>query len=327
MTHFVHEPVLPQAVLQYLPPAHGTRYIDGTVGGGGHAELLLQHRAQAFVLGLDCDEEAVTAARERLRSFSDRCEIRHANYADFRGEAEQLGWQGADGILLDLGVSSHQLDTAARGFSHRHDGPLDMRMNRRNPRTAARILNRAPREELERIFREYGEERRARALARAVVRRREERPWARTADFAELTEEVVGRSRHGPPPATRAFQALRIAVNDELRVLRETLAGMVDFLHPGGRLVVISFHSLEDRIVKHFFRYEAAECVCPPGMPECRCEKVSRLQVLTPKPVRPDDEELSHNRRSAPARLRAAEKLECRPRIPNSAPQTRHSRR
>ncbi len=308
MTEFAHQPVLPKEVLQHLAPAHGTRFLDGTTGGGGHAELLLQHQAQAFVLGLDCDEEAVTAARERLRPFSNRCEVRRDNYANFRRHAEELGWDGVDGILLDLGVSSHQIDTPGRGFSHRHDGPLDMRMDRRDSRTAARILNRAKQEELERIFREYGEERRARALARAVVQRREGRPWARTAELAELAERVVGRSRHGPPPATRAFQALRIAVNDELRVLQDTLSAMIDFLNPGGRLVVISFHSLEDRIVKRSFRHEAAECICPPGLPECRCDKVSRVTVLTRKPVRPSEEEISQNRRAAPARLRAAEK-------------------
>lgn len=308
MTDFAHEPVLADEVLAMLLEARPERILDATVGGGGHAALLLENRPQAFLLGLDRDEEAVAAARERLRVFSPRVQIARTTFAEFATQAKELGWESCDAILLDLGVSSHQLNTPERGFSYRTDGPLDMRMDRRSPRTAARLLNTATQDELERIFREYGEERRARALARAVVARRDEHPFARTAEFAELAERVVGRARHGPPAPTRAFQGLRIAVNEELQMLEETLPEMVRFLRPGGRIAVTSFHSLEDRTVKRRFRHEAATCVCPPGMPECRCDKIQTLRVLTRKPVRPSKEEIERNRRAAPARLRVAER-------------------
>jgi len=227
-----------------------------------------------------------------------------------RQHAEQLGWDRVDGVLLDVGISSMQVDTAQRGFSHRLDGPLDMRMDRRGPVTAATIVNTWSEDQLTDVFRRYGEERRARRVARAVVTQREEQPFSRTGELAELLKRVVGQ-RRGPtlPPATRCFQGLRIAVNRELEELEDGLAGALELLRPGGRLVVISFHSLEDRIVKHSFRHEAATCVCPPGLPVCVCGKSAALRILTRKPLRPSADEVTMNRRAASAKLRAAERL------------------
>jgi 16S rRNA (cytosine1402-N4)-methyltransferase len=284
--------------------------IDGTVGGGGHAEAILKAAADVHLLGIDRDDEALAAAGMRLSDFGPRVSLVRGSYTEMRELARDQGWSEVDRILLDLGVSSHQIDTGNRGFSHRQDGPLDMRMDRRSPVTAASILNRASQEELARIFREYGEERQAARVAHAVVERRQQRPWERTGEFAELVTRIVGHPRHGHlPPATRCFQALRIAVNQELEQLQQGLERAVELLAPGGRLVVISFHSLEDRMVKNFFRQAALTCVCPPDFPECRCDKQATLKVLTRKPEQATAEELEQNRRAAPAKLRAAEKL------------------
>lgn len=309
---FVHIPVLPREAVTWLNVQPDGLYIDGTLGGGGHTELILRAGGRCQVLGIDRDGDAVKAAGERLASFGARAHLFRGCFSDMDAFAGELGWERVDGILLDVGISSHQLDTPVRGFSFRSDGPLDMRMDRRARTTAATLLNTAGEEELRRIFREYGEEPRAGAVARAVVRRREEKPFSRTAEFAELCE-AVAEKRQGRklPPATRCFQALRIAVNEELEELRAVLDRAIALLKPGGRLVVISFHSLEDRIVKHAFRDAAATCVCPPGMPVCRCGKTATLNVLTRKPVFAADDELAANPRAGSARLRAAEKI-CR---------------
>ncbi len=254
---FSHQPVLPEEVMEYLVTPGGSRYLDGTLGGGGHARLLLQQVPVAEVLGIDRDDAALKAARECLAEFGERAHVARGTYADMTGLAAELGWKKVDGILLDIGVSSFQIDTPERGFSLRHDGPLDMRMDWRLRVTAASILNTTEEAELARIFWEYGEERKSRQVARAVVNRRKERPWMRTGEFAEMLDKVVGRTRHGPPAPTRCFQALRIVVNGELEQLEKGLRAAVDLLNPGGRLVVISFHSLEDRMVKRFFRDEA----------------------------------------------------------------------
>jgi len=249
------------------------------------------------------------ACGRRLSSFGARVKLKQGGYSAMAGYAAELGWREADGVVLDLGVSSHQLDTARRGFSHRADGPLDMRMDRTEAVTAAAILNTAAEGELVRIFRDYGEEKRARRVAAAVVARRREKPIMRTGEFAELAEQAVGHALRGRlPPATRCFQALRIAVNRELQELEEGLRAASALLRDGGRLVVISFHSLEDRMVKNSFREAARSCVCPPDFPVCRCGKESELTILTRKPLRPTAAEVERNRRAAPARLRAAEK-------------------
>ena len=305
-----HEPVMTEEVLHYLDTPARKRVVDGTVGGGGHASEILRASDTVELLGIDRDEDALETAKKRLEPYRSRIRLVQGAYSGLADYCREAGWDSVDAVLLDLGVSSHQIDTPARGFSHRTDGPLDMRMDRRSPTTAAKILNESTEDELTRIFREYGEERNARRVARAVVRRRAEKPWSRTGDFAELINRVVGHSgRHGPPPATRCFQALRIAVNRELDELRDGLAAAEQMVEPGGRIVVISFHSLEDRIVKQAFRYGEATCVCPPDMPVCRCGKKATLRTLTRKPVRPTAAEVANNRRAASAKLRAAEKL------------------
>jgi len=308
---FVHESVLLQEVLTvFREGAPRQRLLDGTVGGGGHAAALLDACPGAELLGIDRDADALAAAASALARFGERVHLMQGTFSEMAQCAKELGWKSVDGILLDLGVSSHQLDTAARGFSHRADGPLDMRMDRRERRTASGLLNQASETELVRIFRDYGEEPSARALAREIVRRREERPWQRTSELTGLIEEITGRPyQRGLPAATRCFQALRIAVNDELGELERVLPVTVGLLARGGRLAVISFHSLEDRLVKNFLREQSALCLCPPGLPVCVCGQKATLRQLTRKPLRPEAAELERNRRAASARLRAAERL------------------
>ena len=301
---------MPDVVVAHLNATTCRRIIDGTLGGGGHARCLLEASASSELLGIDQDEAAIEAAGRNLAAFGDRVHIRRGPFSQMAEFAEELGWDSVDGILLDVGVSSHQIDTPTRGFSHRADGPLDMRMDRRSPVTAATILNHESEANLTRIFRDYGEERQARRIARAVVRRRQEKPWERTGELAELLEKVLGPSRPGSlPVSTLPFQALRIAVNEELEELEDALIAAADLLAVGGRLVVIAFHSLEDRMVKQFFRRAEATCVCPPDFPVCRCGKTATLRVVTRKPDRASETERAVNRRAASARLRAAEKL------------------
>jgi len=311
---FSHTPVMLDEAVRFLTVPGARRFIDGTAGWGGHAARLLAVNPEASILGLDRDDAAVTATAQRLASFGDRSHVLQSCYADMSRAAAQLGWDDVDGVLLDLGVSSPQLDNPRRGFSYRADGPLDMRMDRRNRRTAAEILNTFSEDELVQIFRDFGDERQPRRIARAVIRRRLEKPWARTAEFADLLQKhsLGGGHRRRTTACARGFQALRIAVNDELRELSLGLAAALDLLRPGGRLVVIAFHSLEDRTVKRFFREQAAACTCPPDLPVCVCNKRPALRILTSKPLRPDTAEINANPRAAPARLRAAEKLEQR---------------
>ena len=307
---FTHIPVLPDETIHWLNPQPGGRYIDGTLGGGGHTRLILAADKTIEVLGIDRDADALAAAKKNLASCRDRVHLFQGCFGDLSAIADQIGWTSVDGILLDVGVSSHQIDSAIRGFSFRQDGPLDMRMDRRQRLTAATILNSWNEADLKMVFRTLGEEPRSGAVARAVIRRREQKPFSRTREFAELLEQVADKARgRRLPPPTRCFQALRIAVNGELDELEEALATGVDRLKPGARMVVISFHSLEDRIVKNAFRDEAKTCVCPPGFPVCRCGKVKRLKVLTRKPVMAGDREIKMNSRAASARLRAAERL------------------
>ncbi|MBR0459274.1 MAG: 16S rRNA (cytosine(1402)-N(4))-methyltransferase RsmH [Victivallales bacterium] len=307
---FHHVPVMPAEVTAVLKDAAGTRFVDGTVGGASHAALLLQARPDAELLGIDRDPAALEAAREKLAPFGSRAALVHGNYSDMQALANAHGWEQVDGILLDLGVSSHQLDTPERGFSFRFDAPLDMRMDPNATLTASQILNEYDEKKLADILYLYGEERRSRQIARAVVERRATAPWRTTGEFAELLERVVGRAhQHGLPPATRSFQALRIAVNNELGELEKGLRAAADLLSSGGILAIISFHSLEDRMVKQFFVHEAAKCVCPPGLPMCVCGKKQTMEILTKHPVRPSDEEVNANPRASCAKLRVARKL------------------
>ncbi|MDK2873156.1 MAG: rRNA (cytosine1402-N4)-methyltransferase [Desulfomicrobiaceae bacterium] len=308
-----HIPVLPKEVLHWLDPRPGGRYLDATVGLGGHSAAILAHTAgQAEVLGLDRDADALAVARERLRAWSTQVHLFQSNFADAAVWIQRLGWGQVDGILADLGVSSLQLDTAERGFSFLHDGPLDMRMDQRLPETAGKLVNEASYVRLKGIIRDLGEEPLAGRIARVIVDAREKQPISSTAELARLVALAYPPARRYQArnhPATRTFQALRMAVNQELEAVEAFLRVAVELLAPGGRLVVISFHSLEDRLVKRFFRAEAATCVCPPRQPVCTCGHSPRLRILTRKPITPADAELAANPRSRSAKLRAAERL------------------
>ncbi len=309
---FAHIPVLPEEVVKYMSMGPLNRWIDGTLGGGGHASLLLKAHPEAELLGIDRDDHALSHAREVLNFGGKRVHTRKGRYSEMSFFAEDEGWEKVDAILLDIGVSSAQIDNGSRGFSFRMDGPLDMRMDSSSPLTASRILNHYPAEELERIFREYGEldGGSARRLSLAILERRELEPFSGTLDFAALCEKVLRKPRRNAPPvATLPFQALRIAVNGELDELHEGLERAVELLSPGGRLCVISFHSLEDRIVKNFFRDMALSCKCPPGLPVCTCGWSPKLNVATKHPVVAGEKELAENPRAACAKLRVAVKI------------------
>ena len=310
ITEFHHLPVLHREVLEHLTfdPAHPARLIDGTVGGGGHSSKLLEKYPKLELLGIDRDDMALNAAKERLSFAGSRVTLVRGNYSELAAIAVEHGWDHVDGILLDIGVSSPQLDCAERGFSWRQDGPLDMRMDRRSTLTAGRWLNKASQEELEHAFRNYGELQQARKLAQAVIERRETSPFARTADLVEIADKVMGRARPGKlPHPTLLFQAVRIAVNDKLRQLEVGLSESVKLLSSGGRIGVISFHSLEDRIVKNFFRDESTECICPPKLPVCCCNHKASLTLVTRKALCATKEELAENPRAACAKFRVAQ--------------------
>ncbi len=302
-----HQPVLYQPVLDGLQPHSGGRYLDGTLGAGGHAAGILMHSApDGQLLGLDVDPQALALARERLAPFGARAVIRRASYLTLLEEMQRLGWEAVDGLLLDLGLSSMQLDTPLRGFSFRQDAPLDMRFDPQRPRTAADLVNELPEQDLADLLWRYGEERAARRIARAILAAR---PLHTTRELADLVLRVKGPSRKGVHPATQTFQALRIAVNDELQTVEQVLPLALEALRPGGRLAVIAFHSLEDRLVKRFFQRESKDCLCPPRQPVCTCGHRARLKVITRKPIRADAEEITRNPRARSARLRVAEKI------------------
>jgi 16S rRNA (cytosine1402-N4)-methyltransferase len=302
-----HLPVLYNEIIHALKPRSTGSYVDGTLGAGGHAWGILQASSpNGRLLGLDVDPQALQLARERLSSFGPRAVIIQASYTELRQQLDYLGWQEVDGILLDLGFSSMQLDTPERGFSFQVDAPLDMRFDPRNPLTAADLINTLPEAELADILYNYGEERRSRQVARAIVRAR---PIHTTLRLAEV---VAGATRSGSPgihPATRTFQALRIAVNQELEALEVGLPQATATLASKGRLAVIAFHSLEDRLVKQFFRQESRDCLCPPKQPICTCGHRATIREIARRPIRPTEAEIRQNPRSRSARLRVAEKL------------------
>lgn len=302
-----HQPVLTDRVVELLAPAGPGLLVDATVGLGGHAEALLRAEPELQLVGLDRDPQALTRAGERLQPFGDRVQLVEETFDRLPLVLRRLGLGAPVAVLADIGCSSLQLDSAERGFSFASDGPLDMRMGGTGP-TAADLLERAEWEELVRILRDYGEERRARAVARAIVRRREQDPLRTTAQLSRLVQDVIGGRERRIHPATRTFQALRIAVNDELGQLERFLEPAIRSLKTGGRIAVISFHSLEDRIVKHTLRRLAGRCTCPPDFPVCRCNPQRVVEVLTRSPIRPDEEEIGRNPRARSARLRAAQK-------------------
>jgi len=303
----VHKPVLYQEVLAYLQPRPGRRFVDGTVGTGGHARGILEASApDGLLLGIDRDATALQVADQSLKVYQGRYWLIHGSYRDLEQHLTRLGWSAVDGILLDLGVSSLQLDTPERGFSFRTEAPLDMRFDRTQQRSAADLVNNLSQEELAKMLFRYGEERFAKQIAREIVA---SRPILTTTQLADVVMRVVGRSSGGIHPATRTFQALRIAVNEELDALEQFLPQATTVLNVSGRLAIISFHSLEDRLVKRYFQTEARHCICPPKQPICTCGHRARLKVVTPKPIRPSANEVALNPRARSARLRVAEKL------------------
>ncbi|HEX9305516.1 MAG TPA: 16S rRNA (cytosine(1402)-N(4))-methyltransferase RsmH [Thermoanaerobaculia bacterium] len=300
-----HTPVLVREVVELLAAGRGGFFVDATVGAGGHARALLEAAPGVRLLALDRDPDALALARERLAGFGERVRFAEANFGDLDRELE--GFPLPDGILADLGLSSMQLDEPSRGFSFRRDGPLDMRISR-SGRSAADVVAAASVEELSRIFFEYGEERMAVKIARAILEERSRGPITTTRQLSRIVARVKG-DREKIDPATRVFQALRIEVNEELQALSRFLAAAVQKLNAGGRLAVLSYHSLEDRMVKDAFRRQSGVCLCPPKLPVCVCGARRALLVLTRRPIRPGDSELHRNPRARSARLRVAEKI------------------
>jgi 16S rRNA (cytosine1402-N4)-methyltransferase len=303
-----HHPVLYQEVLHALQPRRGKYYVDGTVGAGGHAwGILSDSPPDSLLVGLDLDPKALELARDHLSAFGARAILVKASYATLLHQIEALGWKGVDGILLDLGVSSMQLDIPERGFSFQFDAPLDMRFDPNSPETAADLVNSLTEQEIADLIYRYGEERQARKIARAIVRAR---PIYTTGQLADVVSQVCVPSRHRRiHPATLTFQALRIAVNHELQALESFLPQAMTALSPGGRLAVIAYHSLEDRIVKQFLRQESQDCVCPPLQPFCTCGHRAAVVQITRRPLVPQENEINLNPRARSARLRVAEKL------------------
>jgi 16S rRNA (cytosine1402-N4)-methyltransferase len=303
---------MPAEVLQHLNPQPGEVIVDGTIGLGGHSKLIAACLGNTGVLiGIDQDESALAIADQNLEFFSGKLILHHDNYRNVEALVRPSFPQGVDGLLLDLGVSSLQLDLGERGFSYHQNAALDMRMNHRQNFTAADLVNTYSEAELTRIIREYGEERWASRIAQFIVAQRKTRPFVTTEQLVTVIKAAIpaGARRHGPHPARRTFQAIRIAVNRELEVLEEGLQAGIALLKPGGRVVIISFHSLEDRIVKRIFREKAKSCHCPPEIPVCQCGGKPELKIITPRPVVPTADELEMNPRSRSAKLRAAYKL------------------
>ena len=306
---FAHIPVLLQECLEGLAVRPGGVYLDGTAGGAGHAREIASRLAGGRLVALDQDPDAVAAAQQRLAGLPATVVRENFRYAD--RVLQTLGIAGLDGVLLDLGVSSHQLDDGARGFSYREDAPLDMRMSQSGP-TAAQLVNTESREELSRILREYGEEPDAWQIAGKIVRARQIQPIERTGQLAQIIASSLppAQRRKEKNPARRAFQALRIAVNGELDALDEGLDVLFNALNPGGRMCVITFHSLEDRLVKQRFRAWTTGCTCPPELPVCVCGKTPRAKLICKKPIEPGEAERAENRRARSAKLRILEKIQ-----------------
>ncbi len=303
-----HQPVLYQEIINALRPKSSGCYIDATVGAGGHAWGLLQASSPAGrLLGLDVDPQALVLASQRLAIYEDRVKLVQASYARLREQMQRLNWEKVDGIVMDLGVSSMQLKTPERGFSFQTEGPLDMRFDPRQTLTADTLVNELPEKELTDLIWRFGEESNAKRIARAICN---SRPLHTTRELAEVIQRVSGRNTSHIHPATRTFQALRIAVNQELRALEEALPQAVEMLAPGGRLAVISFHSLEDRIIKQYFRQESRDCICPPHQPICTCGHRASIKLITRRPIQANLEEIQTNPKARSAHLRVAEKLE-----------------
>jgi 16S rRNA (cytosine1402-N4)-methyltransferase len=307
---FEHKSVLLEETIENLNIKPDGIYVDGTLGGGGHSYEIASQLTGGRLIGIDQDEAAINAAGERLKEFKDKVTIVRSNYSNIRQVLNGLSVNQVDGILLDLGVSSYQLDTPERGFSYKEDAPLDMRMDTRSTMTAKDIVNNYSEMELYRIIRDYGEDNFAKNIAKHIVRMREEKPLETTFELIEAIKAAIPmklRVNTGHP-AKRTFQAIRIELNKELEVLRNSLQDMIDLLAPNGRLCIITFHSLEDRIVKSTFKTNENPCTCPSSFPVCVCGKVPSGRVISRKPILPSEEELEYNKRSKSAKLRVFEK-------------------
>ena len=309
---FRHKSVLLEETIEGLNVKPDGIYVDGTLGGAGHAvEVCSRLSAKGRFIGIDQDQDAIIAASERLAAYEDRVTIIRSNYCYMVNELRNLGIHQVDGILLDLGVSSYQLDNEERGFTYRVDAPLDMRMDQRQTRTAADIINGYEEKELYRIIRDYGEDKFAKNIAKHIVAARQEKPIQTTGELTEIIRRAIPMKIQaaGGHPAKRTFQAVRIELNRELEVLRESLDGMIGMLGDGGRICIITFHSLEDRIVKTIFRKNENPCTCPPDFPVCVCGRKSMGKVITRKPILPGAAELEDNSRSKSAKLRVFERV------------------
>lgn len=308
---FRHTSVLLNETVDSLAVKPDGIYVDATLGGGGHAfEVCKRLSSKGSFIGIDQDAAAIEAAGIRLIDFGEKVTIIRSNYCDMKPRLRELGIEKVDGITLDLGVSSYQLDTAERGFSYRTDAPLDMRMDQRQRRTAKDIINDYSESDLYRVIRDYGEDRFAKNIAKHIVRARGKGPIETTGQLNEIIRQAVPMKfqKTSGHPSKRTFQAIRIELNHELDVLKDTLDDMIDLLNPGGRICIITFHSLEDRIVKSAFRKNENPCTCPPDFPVCVCGKVSKGRVITKKPILPSEEELAENSRSKSAKLRVFER-------------------
>jgi len=310
MTKF-HEPVLREKVFQYLIVMEEGLIVDGTLGDGGHAEFILQNTGPRLkVLGIDRDANALVRAKKRLGPFGDRVTFAHGNYSEIQNLLEKFHIKKIDGLLLDLGFSGPQIDSAERGFSFMRNGPLDMRMDLSQEITAAKLLKTLSDRELETVIRDYGEERHYKKIVRAIRNAQAISPISTTFQLSKILSGALYSKRPAKiHPATRTFQALRIAVNRELTHLKTALQDSLGVLNAGARLVTITFHSLEDRIVKNFFQYEEKNCICPPRVPICVCGKKSTLKIITKKVITPDEEEAARNPRSSSAKMRVAERV------------------
>lgn len=307
---FKHKSVLLNETIDGLNIKPDGIYVDGTLGGGGHAyEVCRRLGEKGSIIGIDQDAVAIEAASARLKDFGEKVTIVRSNYCDMKSKLHELGIDKVDGIVLDLGVSSYQLDTAERGFSYREDAPLDMRMDTRQKMTARDIVNDYTEADLYRVIRDYGEDKFAKNIAKHIVQARAVKPVETTAELSEIIRASIPMKfqKKSGHPAKRTFQAIRIELNRELDVLRDSLDDMIDLLNPGGRLCIITFHSLEDRIVKSAFRKNENPCTCPPDFPVCVCGKKSKGSIITKKPILPSEEELEYNSRSKSAKLRIFE--------------------
>ena len=306
---FNHYSVMLTETIEELKVKPDGIYVDGTLGGGGHAYEVCRQLESGRFYGIDQDDAAITAASERLRPFGDKVTIIRSNYCNAKNALEEQGVTGVDGIVLDLGVSSYQLDTEDRGFSYRFDAPLDMRMDRRQNLTARDIVNQYSEMELFRIIRDYGEDKFAKNIAKHIVKARADKPVETTFELNEIIKAAIpAKMRQNGHPSKQTFQAIRIECNRELEVLRNSLDDFIELLNPGGRLCIITFHSLEDRIVKTTFKKNENPCTCPPEFPVCVCGKRSKGKVITGKPILPGEKELEENSRSKSAKLRVFEK-------------------